>query len=72
MTDTGLQIKTDPGLKYVYTGFLTLIISIMASYVSYSQIWIYNQDNLIYIQGMTNRSKLYFEDELINIQKEDS
>ena len=36
---TGLQVKSDPGTLIVYLGFLTLMISTLLSYVSYSQIW---------------------------------
>lgn len=69
MTQTGIQIKTDPGIKFVYTGFLTLIISIIMSYISYSQIWIYYTEGTMQIQGTTNRSKLMLEEELEDIQK---
>lgn len=70
MTCTGLQIKVDPGVKYVYIGFFILIISILLSYLSYSQIWIYDDKIFLYIKGTTNRSKIYFEEEIINIQHE--
>ena len=69
MTETGIQVKTDPGIMYVYLGFLVLIVSIMISYLSYSQIWINKQENNIYIRGTTNRSTLSFEEELKKIYK---
>lgn len=64
MTKTGIQIKTDSGVKYVYSGFFILIISIIISYLSYSQLWIYKKTNNIEIKGTTNRSKIAFEEEL--------
>nr|AOM64588.1 c-type cytochrome biogenensis protein [Riquetophycus sp.] len=69
MPQTGIQIKSDPGIIYVYMGFFILIISIILSYLSYSQIWIYNKQQKLYIRGMTNRGKLTFEEEFIDIQK---
>nr|YP_009509184.1 Cytochrome c biogenesis protein [Gracilaria vermiculophylla]AXI96834.1 Cytochrome c biogenesis protein [Gracilaria vermiculophylla]QXU75048.1 Cytochrome c biogenesis protein [Gracilaria vermiculophylla] len=69
MTKTGLQIKTDPGIRITYTGFLVLMISIVISYISYSQIWVTSILEHIEIVGSTNRAKLTFEEELINIQE---
>jgi len=70
MTSTGLQIKTDPGLVIVYFGFLMLMISVFISYLSYSQIWIISQFNIIELVGSTNRAALTFEEDFIIIQKE--
>ena len=69
MIQTGIQIKQDPGVPYVYTGFFILIMSIIMSYVSYSQIWIHNTQKKLYIKGITNRGQLTFEEELVEIQK---
>lgn len=69
MSQTGIQIKTDPSIQYVYTSFLILMVSIIMSYLSYSQIWINNnKEKNIEIKGKTNRSKLVFEEEITNIQ----
>ena len=40
LTSTGLQIKTDPGIPLIYTGFFFLMISTLISYITYSQIWV--------------------------------
>nr|YP_010198106.1 Cytochrome c biogenesis protein [Gracilaria ornata]UAD86522.1 Cytochrome c biogenesis protein [Gracilaria ornata] len=69
MTNTGLQIKTDPGIIITYTGFLTLMISIIISYISYSQIWVNSMIQNIEIAGFTNRATLSFEEDLINIEE---
>lgn len=69
MTQTGIQIKSDPGIAYVYAGFLALIISIITSYQSYYQIWIYENYQNLQIIGKTNRGKLSFEEEILKIQK---
>nr|YP_007878136.1 c-type cytochrome biogenesis protein [Calliarthron tuberculosum]AGA63747.1 c-type cytochrome biogenesis protein [Calliarthron tuberculosum] len=67
MTNTGLQVKTDPGLNVAYFGFFILIISILLSYVSYSQIWANSSYGRFYLSGNTNRAFLSFEDEMMKI-----
>nr|YP_009773977.1 c-type cytochrome biogenesis protein [Caulacanthus okamurae]QIZ74594.1 c-type cytochrome biogenesis protein [Caulacanthus okamurae] len=69
MTSTGIQIKTDPGIYIVYTGFLILMISITISYLSYCEIWINHNKNNVNMAGLTNRGELTFEEELIQIHK---
>nr|YP_010198895.1 Cytochrome c biogenesis protein [Hydropuntia urvillei]UAD88344.1 Cytochrome c biogenesis protein [Hydropuntia urvillei] len=69
MTNTGLQIKTDPGIFITYTGFLVLMLSIIISYISYSQIWITSIEQFMKIAGFTNRATLNFEEDLINIEE---
>lgn len=63
LMSTGLQIKTDPGIVIVYIGFFILIISIVTSYLSYSQIWITKKDNSLIVYGITNRAALSFEED---------
>nr|YP_009244352.1 c-type cytochrome biogenensis protein [Gelidium vagum]AMK96594.1 c-type cytochrome biogenensis protein [Gelidium vagum] len=69
ITSTGIQIKTDPGIPAVYTGFLILMISTIVSYVSYSQIWVNIDKKNLRLTGSTNRSTLVFENDFINIQE---
>ena len=66
---TGLQVKSDPGTILVYIGFLMLMISTLLSYVSYSQIWAFKNDNNIYVAGQTNRAIHYFEKQFGEIIK---
>jgi cytochrome c biogenesis protein len=61
ITLTGLQIKADPGITIIYTGFGFLMISTLISYVTYSQIWVILNKNEIFIGGNTNRAKFDFE-----------
>lgn len=61
ITLTGLQIKGDPGIFIIYTGFGFLMISTLISYITYSQIWIVLHNNDIFIGGNTNRAKFDFE-----------
>ena len=69
VASTGLQIKADPGIHWAYFGFLILIVSILLSYTSYSQIWASEQTSMLYIAGETNRALLSFENEIALIQK---
>ena len=67
ITETGIQIKADPGLPLIYFGFFLLIISIITSYQSYSQIWVWPLGDGLNIAGTSNRSKFEFEFELLNL-----
>ncbi len=64
---TGLQIKADPGIPLVYLGFGLLMISVIMSYVSHSQIWALKEGDRLYIGGKTNRAKVTFEREIVAI-----
>ena len=58
---TGLEIKSDPGIPLVYTGFVFLILSTLLSFVSFSNIWIFEKSNNIYVGATSNRAKKSFE-----------
>jgi cytochrome c biogenesis protein len=64
---TGLQIKADPGIPLVYTGFGLLMLGVIMSYVSHSQIWALQKDGRFYLGGRTNRAQVTFEREVIEI-----
>lgn len=66
---TGLQVKVDPGVDCAYFGFLILILSILLSYTSYSQIWLSSSADNLYFAGETNRARLTFENEVAILQK---
>lgn len=66
LSSTGLQIKSDPGIPIVYSGFLFLIISATISYTSYCQIWAIKKNTKMYIYGITNRGVYFFEKQLIS------
>ena len=67
ISSTGLQIKTDPGIPMIYSGFFFLMISTLISYITYSQIWIIQRDQKIFIGGNTNRAVFEFELEFLKI-----
>jgi len=61
ISSTGLQIKTDPGIPVIYSGFLFLMISTLISYITYSQIWMIQKNQKLFIGGTTNRALFEFE-----------
>ena len=61
LSSTGLQIKIDPGIPIIYSGFLALMISTLISYITYSQIWILKENQKLLIGGTTNRAFFDFE-----------
>ena len=69
ISSTGLQIKTDPGIPIIYMGFFFLMISTLISYITYSQIWIIQKNQNIYIGGNTNRAVFEFELEFFKFIK---
>ena len=69
ISSTGLQIKTDPGVPVIYSGFFFLMISTLMSYVTYSQIWIIQKNKKLFIGGTTNRAIFDFELEFFKFIK---
>ncbi len=64
---TGLQIKADPGIPLVYTGFGLLMLGVVMSYFSHSQIWALQKGDRFFVGGKTNRAQVTFERELLEI-----
>lgn len=64
---TGLQIKADPGIPIVYAGFGLLMLGVMMSYVSHSQVWALQVGDRLFVGGKTNRAQVSFEAELIDV-----
>jgi len=67
ISSTGLQIKTDPGIPIIYTGFFFLMFSSLISYITYSQVWIIQENKKIFIGGNTTRAVFDFELEFFKI-----
>jgi cytochrome c biogenesis protein len=64
---TGLQIKSDPGIPIVYTGFAFLMGGLVMSYFSHSQVWALQENNRLYVGGKTNRAQVTFEREILEV-----
>ena len=69
ISSTGLQIKTDPGIPIIYLGFFFLMISTLISYITYSQVWVIQKDQKIFLGGNTNRALFDFELEFFKLIK---
>nr|YP_009391370.1 cytochrome c biogenesis protein ccs1 [Platysiphonia delicata]ARW59514.1 cytochrome c biogenesis protein ccs1 [Platysiphonia delicata] len=69
LLDTGLQIKSDPGIVLVYTGFFFLMLTTITSYSSYNQIWIFKSPIVLSFSAVTNRAIFFFEEDLVNINR---
>ena len=69
LSSTGLQVKLDPGIPLIYLGFFFLMISTLMSYITYSQVWMFQKDQQLFIGGNTNRALFDFELEFLNIVK---
>jgi cytochrome c biogenesis protein len=70
ISSTGLQIKTDPGIPLIYLGFFFLMISTLISYITYSQVWLLQNNHQLFIGGNTNRALFDFELEFLKFLKE--
>ncbi|MEL6463098.1 MAG: cytochrome c biogenesis protein [Cyanobacteria bacterium J06621_15] len=64
---TGLQIKADPGIPVVYSGFALLMLGVVMSYFSHSQVWVLQKEDNLYVGGKTNRAQVAFEGEMVEI-----
>ena len=69
ISSTGLQIKIDPGIPFIYFGFLFLMGSSLTSYITYSQVWLVKKNGEIFIGGNTNRAVFDFELEFLKLIK---
>ena len=67
LSSTGLQIKIDPGIPLIYLGFFFLMISTLMSYITYSQVWVFQKDQQLFIGGNTNRALFDFEREFLKL-----
>ena len=69
ISSTGLQIKTDPSIPIIYTGFFFLMLSTLISYITYSQVWILQENRELFLGGTTNRATFDFELEFLKFIK---
>jgi len=67
---TGLQIKYDPSIIIIYSGFGLLMITAFLSYLPYTQIWVFEKENNCWLGSLTNRGKINLEIEFENLIRE--
>lgn len=64
---TGLELKLDPGIPWVYAGFAGMMVTVSVSYFSHSQVWAFEEDEeggVLLVGGKANRAKLAFSEEM--------
>ena len=61
---TGLQVKKDLGIPFVYFGFVILIIALIINFFAYKQIYLIKDDGKFYIIGKSNKNTYLFNQEL--------
>jgi cytochrome c biogenesis protein len=70
LVSSGLQIKSDPGIFFIYFGFGFLMINTFLSYISFSQIWGFKDKEKnktsLNIYAKTNRDKYVLNLEIAN------
>ena len=54
-------------MPIVYTGFALLMIGVVMSYFSHSQIWALEQGGSFYFGAKTNRAQVSFEREMLEV-----
>jgi len=64
---TGLELKSDPGVPFVYVGFAGLLVTSFLSLLSHSQIWAIQEENAVVVGGKSNRAKEEFKTELEDV-----
>jgi cytochrome c biogenesis protein len=67
LPSTGLLMKYDPSISFIYLGFGLLMITACLSYFPYTQIWIFNQKKSCWIGSSTNRGKIQLEIQFENL-----
>lgn len=64
---TGLELKADPGVPFVYAGFGGLMVTTLVSYVSHSQVWAVQRGRDVLVGGRSNRAKVGFARDLASV-----
>ena len=68
---SGFQLKVDPGIPILYSGFFLILISIILTNQAFSEFWLLKEKNTksLLVVGKTNRSQLNFNLEFFKIIK---
>ncbi|KAJ4812475.1 hypothetical protein LUZ62_025041 [Rhynchospora pubera] len=61
---TGLDLKADPGVPIVYTGFGALMLTTTVSLLSHSQVWALQDGSTVVVGAKRNRAKREFSKEM--------
>ena len=61
---SGLELKVDPGVPFVYAGFAAVMLSSFLAFVSFSQVWGQEAGGTLHVGGRTTKQKEALRDEL--------
>lgn len=67
LPSTGLLIKYDPSIPIIYFGFALLMFTTSLSYLPYTQFWLFENTENIWVGSLTNRGKIQLEIEFENL-----
>ncbi len=69
---SGLIIKNDPSIPFIYLSFTIIIFGTIFSLIPTNQLWIYfnKNSNKLYIGGLSNRNLLGFKKEFLKLAAE--
>merc|ERR1711933_201342 len=70
LNSTGLELKADPALLIVYTGFGLLLVCSFLSSISFCQVWAMQEGPYLHVGGKNNRTPLEFTSEIERIFSE--
>ncbi|MCO5571364.1 hypothetical protein L7F22_025102 [Adiantum nelumboides] len=60
---TGLELKLDPGVPFVYAGFGALMLTTVVSYLSHVQVWALQEGDSVVVGAKSNRQRSGFQEE---------
>jgi len=67
---TGLELKSDPGVPFIYAGYGGLIVTSFLSFLSHSQVWALQEGEVLFVGGRSNRAKFGFNQEMDSVLNE--
>jgi cytochrome c biogenesis protein len=66
----GLELKSDPGVPWVYAGFAGTMLTTAVSLIPYNQVWFRQANKELYVGGKSNRAKDQLDEELKGVVKD--
>ena len=69
---SGLIIKNDPSIPFIYFSFILIIFGTISSLVPTNQVWILlnRESNKLSIGGLSNKNLVGFKKEFLNLSEE--
>lgn len=64
---TGLQVKSDPGIPFIYLGFVIMAAALCLAFFSWRQVGFYQRDGVWILAGKANRGQFLLDQELESV-----